>query len=488
MKYIYNIFLLIGIMACLNSCDDTVDIIQPGELGEDNAITNVDDLQAALNDAYFGLNTDQAIQISSLFTDETSLGFENGGQNVLLYQFQFNTTSVIASNLWITNYFVINGVNRALLAAESIDVDDDEEARFNDILAQLRAIRAAEYFELLTYFSTDISDDDALGVMKLDFVPLIDVALPRVSNSEIFEFINTDLDFAKQFLDDSRTDPIFITDGFITAFEARMALYRGNNSLAISKAQELIDDYPLASPTEYRNVFRDVSSAGLIFKGERNQSNGSGQIAANFYFRNVGINGGAFMELSRSLFNLLDTDDARYNTLVQSQSIIDPDYLSNNGKDDILLIGKYPGSFGQPMQNDYKYFGVSEMYLIKAEAQANENDVTGAAITLKQLRDQRFDNPTDLDVYNNNVEALQAVQNERRIELAFEGHRYIDLKRLSPVTGLSIDRDPADCGILNACTLNSNDFYKFTFPIPAQELAGNSTIRSQQNPGYTNDN
>ena len=70
------------------------------------------------------------------------------------------------------------------------------------------------------------------------------------------------------------------------------------------------------------------------------------------------------------------------------------------------------------------------------------------------------------------------------MELAYEGHRYKDLKRLGVAAGVGIDRDPIACNIQgDACTLPSSD-YRFTLPIPIIEINANPGIAEQQNPGY----
>ena len=73
---------------------------------------------------------------------------------------------------------------------------------------------------------------------------------------------------------------------------------------------------------------------------------------------------------------------------------------------------------------------------------------------------------------------------ERRKELAFEGHRYIDLKRLGADAGVpGTDRDATDGANSNAISpLNIllGD-YRFTLPIPQAEININPLI---QNPGY----
>ena len=61
----------------------------------------------------------------------------------------------------------------------------------------------------------------------------------------------------------------------------------------------------------------------------------------------------------------------------------------------------------------------------------------------------------------------------------------LDLKRLGVKAGVTIDRDPADCSIFNACSIPNTD-YRFTMPIPGFEIGANAAIKSQQNPGYAN--
>jgi hypothetical protein len=88
-----------------------------------------------------------------------------------------------------------------------------------------------------------------------------------------------------------------------------------------------------------------------------------------------------------------------------------------------------------------------------------------------------------LPVYANAQAAWADILLERRKELAFEGHRYLDIKRLAALAGnQGITRDNTDDDILDQpLTLPLSD-YRWTLPIPQLEVAGNVSI--QQNPGY----
>ena len=91
------------------------------------------------------------------------------------------------------------------------------------------------------------------------------------------------------------------------------------------------------------------------------------------------------------------------------------------------VIGKYLGTEANPGLNDVKVFRSSEMYLIRAEAYANQDKLISAAADMDLLRTARASSATP--AYTTKQEAIDDIMSERRIELAFEGHRFFDLKR-----------------------------------------------------------
>ncbi|OED41956.1 hypothetical protein AB832_03150 [Flavobacteriaceae bacterium (ex Bugula neritina AB1)] len=147
-----------------------------------------------------------------------------------------------------------------------------------------------------------------------------------------------------------------------------------------------------------------------------------------------------------------------------------------------MVVFKYPGKAGTTLVNDLKIFRSSEMLLIKAEALAATNDLTGAAALIQQLRVARNSDPA-LPVYANQTEAFGDIMDERRVELVFEGHRWLDLKRLGTRANRSMERDPRDCELTNQCALANSD-HRYTLPIPRAETDINPEIKNQQNPGY----
>jgi hypothetical protein len=179
--------------------------------------------------------------------------------------------------------------------------------------------------------------------------------------------------------------------------------------------------------------------------------------------------------------------DIRYSTNVAPTSIIDPNYTSSPNllASDRIAIRKYPGTASSGnLTNDVKVSRLSEMYLIKAEALIAANDLPGAAAAIKAIRDARANanRLQPLPVYANATDAWKDVLKERRVELAYEGFRFVDLKRIGALAGESITRDPLECSI-NGCSLLLSD-YRFALPIPTVESNPNPNILTQQNPGY----
>lgn len=155
--------------------------------------------------------------------------------------------------------------------------------------------------------------------------------------------------------------------------------------------------------------------------------------------------------------------------------------------DDNKIIDKYPGKGNTPLRNDIKIFRITEVKLILAESYIYQNKLAEAASIIQEVRNARLYGGTvaPLPKYATQKEAYADLLLERRLEFCYEGHRYVDLKRLGAIAGVSIDRSDRDDRILKSTplTLPITD-HRFTFPIPQNEILGNPAISNQQNPRY----
>jgi len=496
MKNIIYKFTIVAVIALLSSCENAVDITQVGRVTADVAFTNVSELKDGLIGAYGSFDLGREVAMAANYTDEVAEGTENGGQGRTTGAiFNITAASAAASTFWTNGYDRLNALNRVIEASDLINpADATEKAQINDILGQARALRAYAHFQLLSYYSPDYTDDNALAAILVDFVPSIADKLLRNTNAEFYASIESDLTFAASNIID-QSNPIFVSRDFVTALRARIAAYRQDYTTAESLASSLLTRYPLANRAEFEAMFLDQDNTEIIFKLQRDINGiydnqpGSGTVAASGWIGGIFSFSGPgtpYYEFNRSLFNLFDPNDIRYDVCLAPQSVVSPNYASEADYRvaDQLIVNKYPGKPGQELLNDNKVFRSSEMHLIVAEAKIARNDLAGAAADIKELRDARFGTAQPLPVYSSQQQAYAALLNERRVEFAFEGHRWKDIKRLGVRANQGARRDPKDVSFFGMTEFLAPDDYRFTLPIPLVEFNGNPDIRAQQNPGY----
>ena len=125
-----------------------------------------------------------------------------------------------------------------------------------------------------------------------------------------------------------------------------------------------------------------------------------------------------------------------------------------------ILGNLYPLSSGT---NPVYVIRIAELWLIRAEARAQQGNLPGALSDLNAIR-QRAGLPNSTAATQ--PEILLAIENERRVEFALEPHRWFDLVR----TGRA------------GAVLNVTDPNHYLFPVPTPELQADPSLT--QNPGY----
>lgn len=489
LKKILYITFLTGFLV---TCDGIIDIEQPGQLGPEQAYKSVADLEGGLLGVYAQLDTSHDVYFNSAWTDEISIGLENGGQGrTSTYVYQLLRTDAAPQAIWTTNYDAINAATRLIIAAEDITPATTEQAQYNSIIGQAHAIRAFAHFKLMQYFAADIADDNSLGVIVVNEIPGIQDQLERNTTGEVFAQINADLTEAESLIPASLTDVTRWTQDGLTALRAVIATYRQDYVAAESLSQEIIDKYALTTQDEFRAIFRDDASKGVLFSLERTLgdaydgqgSTGSafagGWVGANYAFAGPGADGGIYYETGRTLFNAIDsTLDVRFEMVASPDYTLDPGYPNATTagaflENDVIPVNKYRGNIpgeNTPLMNNIKVLRVAEQYLINAEAKVANGDISGGMSIIDQIRDARYGVDQPLPVAANAEEAYGIILDERRIELAFEGHRYLDIGRLGERGNRTFEKDPLDCELWGGCTAPAFDSHKWRFPIDRKSV------------------
>ena len=167
--------------------------------------------------------------------------------------------------------------------------------------------------------------------------------------------------------------------------------------------------------------------------------------------------------LRDDLLNSFETGDERGANWVGSFS---------DGTDTWYYPFKYKvqdGNQGVPITEALSMLRLAEQFLIRAEARAQQGNVTGSQDDLNMIRNRAgLTNTTS----NDQTSLLAAIEQERRVELFAENsHRWLDLKR----TG----RTDAVLGVVKPNWQNTDVLY----PLPRADFDKNSNLRPQ-NPGY----
>ena len=266
----------------------------------------------------------------------------------------------------------------------------------------------------------------------------------------------------------------------------------------------------------------------IIFRLRR-AVNQSYAISDIWYTNQIGSSGNTSFEMGRSLYNefdkldptktgqpvydpalkndfdvpyyiYLERSDVRFKTNLFSDSEAKANYKSLSQTaylaNDKLFIGKYRERAENRMQADMMVFRFSDILLALAEARAAKGQITGTVAvgdysnvesiiynirTARLNPDSGVTEPNGMPVITNAQSAWKAILNERRMEFAFEGHRYLDVKRIGEKANVGFERDEKDCERNGACELAPRD-YKLTLPIPRNEMLSNAKM--VQNPGY----
>ena len=136
-------------------------------------------------------------------------------------------------------------------------------------------------------------------------------------------------------------------------------------------------------------------------------------------------------------------------------------------------LASAPSGNGHP--NDFPFFRLAEMYLVRAEAQNELGNTAQALADLNTVHSRHFNPPQNV-VATTQQQIRDAILKERLLEFAGEGKRRTDLIR----HGKFLNRWSTT--MRNGKQDRTADTYRILFPVPAPQIAANPLL--QQNPGY----
>lgn len=479
---LYKIYITAVLLLTLGACKKDLAIQPEQSLSEEIVFTNKAGAQAALFGVYSSAQTlDVFGGLPLIIGDYQADNVEFVGSFPTLQEiFQFNTLSVNTSigPIWQSHYRVILRANTIIERVPGITEIGFTDAQKKAMVAEAKFMRALTYFQLVNLFAQpyNCSMGSNLGVpiVLAEFDANKITFPPRSTVNEVHIQIKKDLDESIPDLPAtyaSSTDTRGrATKGSSRALLSRLHLYRGEWAEAASRANEIIT----ATPTYVlaaNYAFYDANSAEDVFSIQMtttdNSRTGAGGLGG---YHRPGTSGGR--------------GDAPFSTnLIQA-------YLQEAGDRRLAISDSGVGADQIRRRFSLKYFDartnadntpvirVTEMYLNRAEALAERDGINQTSIDLINPLRIRAGLPIwTLLTFTTKQELISGILNERRKELAFEGHRRMDLLR----KGLPLRTTGPTAAISKPCDAASP---KVILPIPQREIDINPGLRGQQNPGY----
>ncbi len=433
------------------ACENFLSVKPQGQLTQEAFPTSASDAALATNAAYtvirgWHYNTG-GFPILDIMSDDTHKGSNpNDALNTVgpYDSFTHSPTQDGLDRWWASLYQGILRANVVIEKVPAIDMDPTLRARY---VAEGRFLRAVYYFDLVRGF----------GGVPIVTTTTPALKLPRESVDDVFDLIETDFLAAVADLPEKNTygmaDLGRASKGAAKAMLARMYLFRGDFVNAERYALEVInsniyDLEPVFLDANGRNGEHGVESVFEIGAQEIEGSFGN-QYANTQGVRGTPNRGWGFNRPSVDLRAAFETNDPRLKgTIIDLGDVIDgvtimgdgetPNVITD-GSGNIIEIECYNRKVWIPGTTTNTQFGhnrrlirYADVLLMAAEALNENNKPADALIHLNRVRARarQGNNAILPDVTTTDKTALRnAIYQERRVELALEGHRFWDLVR-----------------------------------------------------------
>jgi starch-binding outer membrane protein, SusD/RagB family len=443
--------LLLPFLFIASGCEEFLQKDPQGELTQEEFPVNQSDALLATNAVYSTIREwgyhSGGYPILDIMSDDAYKGSNPNDQlpTVGPYdKFSHTTTQDGLDRWWSTLYEGVKRANVVITKVPSIEMDTVLRNRY---VAEAKFFRGLYYFDLVRAWG---------GVpMITSLNPPLKMA--RSSKEEIYDLIVSDLLYAaKNLVEKSVLENKDIgraTRGAAKSLLAKAYLFRGDFVNAEKYALEVInsDEYELEA------VFADANSKlgehGMesVFEVGALEVEGTG---GNQYANTQGVRGSpnrgwGFNRPSIDLRNSFETGDPRRDaTIIDLGETLDGVLILGDGttpdetldaSNNVIEVECYNQKVWYPGTNTITQWGhnrrlirYADVLLIASEA-LNENDKPADALVyLNQVRKRAREGNISIlpDITEMNKDDLRyVILNERRHELALEGHRFWDLVR-----------------------------------------------------------
>ncbi|WP_443946188.1 RagB/SusD family nutrient uptake outer membrane protein [Pedobacter sp. AW1-32] len=441
------------------------------QVTSDVAFTTAAGAEKLLAGTYGGMYNDYHIWDYMINGDVTADNAYAGGDNPANIQIDLFTTNSTNSNVsrdWSGLYSNIKNANEVLENVPNIqDAALDANGRRNQILGEASAMRAYFYFHLVRLWG-------GVPLVLKSPTTLEEMQKPRSSVDEVYAQIIKDLEFALANVRTSAPNKGLITKGIVNALLAKV--YASKPTPDWAKVQQYAD-------ATISGGYSLLGSFDQLFDGNhKNNSESIWEMQYDGYGGPTGrgnwmpsvIVGTGWKRFCTPSNDLVAAYDAQGDLIRKNSSVTFKNASTEGWSDDYWPKSSFPyinKYRNDDLTNSY-IIRLADIILLKAEA-LNELSASGwsaSAPLVNQIR-----NRVNLGSTTATSQATMrlAIENERRLELAFEGHRWFDLLRTNRAIAVMNAQTNGSGAPLNYNVTAA----KLLFPIPQTELDRNPNIR-----------
>ncbi|MFD2588703.1 RagB/SusD family nutrient uptake outer membrane protein [Croceitalea marina] len=473
-----RIFSLLSLAILIGSCD--LNPIPESATTVENFFNDDDEILSGIINIYDGIQGSNPLEGEGGFNNpylsvqvEYQLGetlSDNGRTKSGSPQgFDFETFDVLPETLAVTTYYrsMYNVIFRANLVLENLD--NASTGNRNVFEAEIRFLRAYAYFNLVRYYGDVPLVDRVIGPEETE------IGFTRVAESQIYDLILGDLEFAEasELDNSSRTRA---SKAAVQVLLAKVYMTLGTNYLAAQRLlEDVIDSGDYQLEDSLLDVFYNEDNNETIFAIGYDDTvvNDSQGFSAEFLDA-VGRGTGSNYATSElvALFDVIGGNRGPVS------------FREDPGNPGLFQCAKYlpiideeVGVTSAPANpriagNDLIVIRYADVLLLHVEAIMAGGQETSVAAALASFQAVR--NRAGLTDTVTNI-TKQDLMDERRVELAFENHRFLDLKRFGVAQEVLSAFSAA-----NSFNFQATDLL---LPIPSAEISISQGLLVQ-NPGY----
>jgi starch-binding outer membrane protein, SusD/RagB family len=433
----------------VTGCSKKLDVLPTQSIDENEVFTSDANIKAALNGAYDAASSSYLLGgdfqlYSELLASDGELnwaGTYNEPREIFNKAILVNNDFVTTT--WTDAYKAINICNNIIQAIDIVNADDRDRVKGEALF-----LRGVIYFELVKlyakpYSAGNVTSNPGLQLITTPTIGNISESnyVPRSTVQETYDLVLSDLKEAKSLLPEE--NDVYATTYAASAFLSRVYLQMEDYADARDEADNVIENGSFELTSTYDKAFNNASnSLEDIFAIQVSDKDGANDMHLFFSIRAYGGRDGD-VDIEQKHIDLYDPADDRV-------ALFYKDDL------DIYRSGKWKENY-----KNIPIVRLAEMYLTRAEANFRLGTNVGATPDedINDIIRARVNLPaTTINLDN--------ILFERKLELAQEGQRIYDVKRLKEsVDGFDFDAN------------------ELILPIPVREINASGGLL-KQNDGY----